>query len=301
MNVTPAAQHHVTIVEDSRRWEHVALRPDDIVIATPPKSGTTWTQGIVRSLQWPRGDAPADRGPLSVWPDLRSTPLEEMLVKVEALPGRRQLKAHLPATALPWSESIRYIAVFRNPGDTLASWSNHRAAMFPDRVAMLNDAAEDDLPPLREAYDGEDYEYLFEEWTRYWSPFEYLAGWWPRRVDNNVLLVHYADLYANLEAGMRRLADFLEFEVPEECWRDMVERCSLDSMREAARVSAPGLNISFQHGADSFFYKGGLGRGAELLPTHITARIEQEYETLEPEAAAWLNLGSASGVSPDQL
>jgi hypothetical protein len=27
---------------DSRRWDHVALRDDDIVIASPYKSGTTW-------------------------------------------------------------------------------------------------------------------------------------------------------------------------------------------------------------------------------------------------------------------
>jgi len=32
---------------DSLRWDHVALRDDDIVIASPYKSGTTWLQAIV--------------------------------------------------------------------------------------------------------------------------------------------------------------------------------------------------------------------------------------------------------------
>ncbi len=296
MNVEPPVQHHVTVVEDSRRWEHVTLRPGDTIIATPPKTGTTWTQGIVRALQWPHGDSPERPGPFSVWPDLRMIPIEEMVTNSEALPGRRQLKAHLPATALPWSESVRYVAVFRNPADTLVSWANHRAAMFPDRVAMLNEVASD-LTPLREAFDGEDYDYLFDEWVRYWSPFEFRASWGPKRSADNVLLVHYADLYRDLEAGMRHLADFLDFDVPDECWPDMVERCKLDSMREAARVSARGLNVSFQNGADSFFYKGGIGRGAELLPAHIMAKIEQENQALDPAAAAWLADGNASGVA----
>ena len=32
---------------DSPRWDHVALRDDDIVIASPYKSGTTWLQAIM--------------------------------------------------------------------------------------------------------------------------------------------------------------------------------------------------------------------------------------------------------------
>jgi Sulfotransferase domain len=37
-------QHHHL---DSTRWAHFTPRDDDIVISTPYKSGTTWTQEIV--------------------------------------------------------------------------------------------------------------------------------------------------------------------------------------------------------------------------------------------------------------
>ena len=56
--------------DDSRRWEGFVARPDDIFISSPPKSGTTWTQGIVGSLLWPYGDAPAPAFDLAPWLDL---------------------------------------------------------------------------------------------------------------------------------------------------------------------------------------------------------------------------------------
>ncbi len=35
---------------DSTRWQHIALRPGDIVISTAYKAGTTFTQTIVGNL-----------------------------------------------------------------------------------------------------------------------------------------------------------------------------------------------------------------------------------------------------------
>ena len=43
--------HHL----DSERWDHVTLRPGDVVISTSMKAGTTWMQRIMSLLVFGRG------------------------------------------------------------------------------------------------------------------------------------------------------------------------------------------------------------------------------------------------------
>lgn len=48
---TPKIMHlYQNFMVDSLRWNFIAFRHDDIVIATSGKTGTTWTQGIVPDL-----------------------------------------------------------------------------------------------------------------------------------------------------------------------------------------------------------------------------------------------------------
>jgi len=51
-SVLPPTRRRIHVHDDSRRWDRFVARPDDIFISTPPKSGTTWTQGVVGSLLW---------------------------------------------------------------------------------------------------------------------------------------------------------------------------------------------------------------------------------------------------------
>jgi aryl sulfotransferase len=52
----------------------------------------------------------------------------------------------------------------------------------------------------------------------------HLSDAWTRRAEPNVLLVHYDDLAADLDAEMRRIAAYLELPVDELSWPNLVRR-----------------------------------------------------------------------------
>ena len=66
---------------DSTVWNDFAFRPDDIVVATYAKSGTTWVQQLVSQLL-SAGATDIQVAELSPWVDLRVPPKE---VKLAAL------------------------------------------------------------------------------------------------------------------------------------------------------------------------------------------------------------------------
>ena len=58
------------MMTDSERWERFVHRPGDIVISTPPKSGTTWTQMLCALMIFDGPAFPAGLDAMSPWLDL---------------------------------------------------------------------------------------------------------------------------------------------------------------------------------------------------------------------------------------
>lgn len=297
------AKTFVTVMEDSRRWRNIQRRSGDIVISTPPKCGTTWTQQIVAALLWPQGDEPATRGQMSPWVDARGEPIEALVERLEGQSHRRFMKTHSPGDCIPFDEKCRYITVYRDPRDALVSWGNHRATMKPEIVDVFNAAAaaESSVTPLARTFDG-DYDVLLDEWVQYCSPVLHLESWWERRHHDNVLFVHYADLLAEPQAEMQRIGDFLDLSVDEDTWPAVIERCSIDVMRQVAD-DLGGLEHVFDGGAAAFFNQGVNGRWTSILDTSQIDRILRHVtDHLVEEAAEWLMNGSLGfGHRPNHI
>jgi len=273
------------------------MRPGDIVISTPPKSGTTLMQGIINSLLWPDGDGPADLWATSPWIDLRFNDLDTF-ANLNAQTHRRFLKSHTPADAIPIDDQCRYITVDRDLRDVLMSWANHRTKTQRFVIEALNDmSAADGATPLDPDWDS-DLDQLFDEVMTEFTPLEHVQTWWDLRDEPNVLHVHFNDLRLDLDGEMRRIADFLEIRIPEDSWAQVVDRCSLEEMREAGRAIET-IGIGFEGGADAFFHQGTNGRWAGALTESLAARIDHSLSSLPPDVAAWLQHGSiASGDRP---
>ena len=77
------------LVFDSARWEGFALRPDDIVISTPAKCGTTWVQMLCALLIFDGPDFPAPLDELSPWIDICNQSIGSVRAKLAAQSHRR--------------------------------------------------------------------------------------------------------------------------------------------------------------------------------------------------------------------
>jgi aryl sulfotransferase len=295
--------HHL----DSTRWDAVRYRPGDIVVSTSAKAGTTWLQRILSLLVFGTGPLPDVLTRLSPWIDRRFVePIDEVVARIEAQRHRRFLKTHLPLDALPFDEEVRYVVVGRDTRDVFMSlWNHYRN--YTEVMYEATSAGDPPGGPLPRCPD--DLRWLWSQWlTRasfdweadgwpFWSHHYHAASWWAFRHRENVLLVHYNDLLADLDGEMRRVAAHVGVPVPEDSWSAMVEAARFESMKgNAARLLGP--MDRFAGGADAFLYQGSNGRWRGALTSGDLALYDSVAATLDPGLRAWLEGGRRVAGDP---
>ena len=288
-------------VYDSARWDGWRARADDIIIATYAKVGTTWTQRIVSLLVFQTIE-PVALQFVSPWPDAQFMPVAPMLEAAEALTHRRFFKAHLPHDALPIHEGVKMIHVARDGRDAALSLHNHLANFAPQMLAQFDERLLAD-PKFAAPFPrfSDDPAKFFHLWLTDGdtdgdgdegaSFFHLENSWWAVRDNPDVLMVHYADLKADLFGEMRRIAAFLDIDVPESLWPSLVQAASLEAMRRDAD-SLGGMDAVFNGGAARFFNKGVNGRWQGVLAEADLALYDSKVrQVFAPELAEWLENG----------
>ena len=129
-----------TFLADSERWVRFEHRPGDIVISTPPKAGTTWTQMLCALSVFDGPDFPAQLDALSPWLDMRTRSEDEVFSIYDRQTHQRFIKTHTPLDGLPIRDDVTYVVVGRDPRDVLVSWEHHKANM--DYEALMASIAE---------------------------------------------------------------------------------------------------------------------------------------------------------------
>ncbi len=281
---------------DSTIWNDFKFREDDIIIATYAKSGTTWLQQILSQLIF-NGEEGLGVAEMSPWMDLRLPPKDIKLAEVEGQIHRRFLKTHLPVDALVMSQKAKYIYIGRDGRDVLWSLYNHHVNANAAWYQALNDTPGRVGPPIDPP--GKPVREYFLDWLDQdgfpiWSFWDNVSTWWKIRNLSNVLMVHFADLKADMPAEIRRIADFLEIPIDENKWDRIVEHCTFGYMKENASQSVPLSGAFWDGGAETFIHKGTNGRWRDILTAEDILRYEKMVLTeLGPECADWLANGSA--------
>lgn len=293
--------HHL----DSTRWNWFTPREDDIVIATSYKAGTTLMQTIVGNLLFPDGNLPGPASSISPWLDFRVFPLEMVLGQLESQEHRRYIKTHTPLDGLPYYPQAKYLCVSRDPRDVFMSMLNHWESFTDEFYSAANGTPGRVGDPFPR-YEGE-IKQLWHDWiTRnwfdweiggypFWSHLSYAQTFWNYRHLPNIKLVHFNDLLADLDGQMRDIANFLEIDVPEESWPDVVRRCTFAEVkRDPSKVVGENINFAFKGGAESFIYKGTNRRWVGVLDDEDLALYDEVMSKLPADYAKWLQDGGSS-------
>lgn len=299
-------KHYKTFVFDSARWDGFEFRSGDIVISTPPKCGTTWTQRILALLvfQTPRLHAPLTS--ISPWIDMLTRAKAEVFADLAAQSHRRFIKSHTPMDGLPWDERVTYICVGRDPRDVMISWDGHvaNANMAALMEARAKAVGNDDLAEMEIPVPPESLRERFWAWVQSEAPvtespsslaatLNHLGSFWNVRDRPNVILLHYDDMKADLEGQMRRLAARLGIEVPEARWPELVQAATFEAMKRDADNTAPGTTEAIWQDNRQFFRSGKSGGWREIFEEGDDARYEARLKGVaHPELIAWAHLGA---------
>jgi hypothetical protein len=190
------------------------LRPDDVFVASWPKSGTNWVKQIVNSIRF-RGSLPKEKedqdlGHMIPWAEGEGAKLDFAALD-RVLP--RAFHTHLPFSDLP--KGSRIIYVIRDFQHIPPSYLKFVKPMggFPSHDA--NDVA-------RMLMDGH---LSYGPWE------QHVAGFWAQRRNPSVLLVKYEDLKTDLSGQVARIARFLKVALTKTEFENAVSMCTFKYMK----------------------------------------------------------------------
>ncbi len=275
------------LMMDNSRWDNFQFRPNDIIISTPPKSGTTWTQMICALLIFRTVKLGQPLAKISPWLDQKSQPIEQILAQYEAQTHRRFIKTHTPFDGLPYVEYVNYIFVGRNPLDQFFSLYHHYKNS--DRVAIESSLDQKLQTPF--LHDPDSY---FQKEIEKNIGWHHLQTFWPARNLPNVILIHYSDLKANLSIEMWKLARLLQIDITMEDCHWLSTFASFDYMKANASDLAPNSDQNFWQSDESFFNRGQDGLGRKFFSMESIHIYEQAKKHYPLDMVQWLESGRSA-------
>ncbi|KAK5638160.1 hypothetical protein RI129_012455 [Pyrocoelia pectoralis] len=217
--------------------ENFEIRNDDVIVASFPKSGTTWTQEMVWLLKNDLDYEGAktsirerfpyfDKSP-SRLPELSDRNCKQLFDKLRNESGTRFLKTHLPFSLLPKqirdeSRTPKIIFVMRNPKDAFISY--HHVGL----CALGWRANREDFAKV----------YLADKvlFGPYWKK---VHGYCNMRHLPNLLILKYEEMIKDLRSVVQKTCAFLEKDpLSEEQLEKLCTHLTFKSMK-----SNPAVNL----------------------------------------------------------
>ncbi|KAH1084290.1 hypothetical protein J1N35_024051 [Gossypium stocksii] len=236
--------------------KHFQALDDDIIIATKPKSGTTWLKALVFSIV-NRHRFTLSNTPLNFANPHQLVPYFDLNLYKEnpnpdlsTIPSPRIFSTHLPYPMLADSikhSNCRIIYIIRNPFDNIVSYWH-----------FVNGMTNVFKPSLEDCFE------MFCRGEEAYGPFwDHALGYWNMSLEKplNVLFLRYEELKEDSVAQTKRLAEFLgfPFSMEEEktgMANQIVDFCSFNNLKDLEvnkTGKAPGPRVP----SNKLFFRSG--------------------------------------------
>lgn len=282
-------REYIGPVTDTRVWKNFELRADDIILSTPPKCGTTWSQAIIMMLL--NGAAETERQVWtdSLWLDCGLRDQAEAVQILNDQSTRRCIKSHTPLDGIPFRPDVTYITVYRHPIDVHFSLEKHVANMVSDVLRYLypekEGAAFERFLTAPATESGTDdmtlasllYHYRsFKQWSHL----------------PNVHFFHYADLTRDPAYAIRRYAGAMGLSPSDALIDEITAATAFTSMKNVTQKTQGTSGAGAFKDMAGFFHSASSNKWVgRLSDAEVEAYNTKFAEIARPSEVAWLENG----------
>jgi len=290
--LVPAGRNYRGDITDPDRWNTWKPREGDILVCTPPKCGTTWTQTILAMLINGGPNLPEKLPTLSPWVDADlGVPENDVTAALAAQHGRRVVKTHTPADGFPIWQGVIVIAVYRHPLDVFFSLRKHAANMknTQEDHAMRMPVPHSIRNFLEGTSDVEDFDKdTLATLTEHYAE-TVLSGRLP-----DLRLFHYADMIRDGRTTVEMLAKAANIDTNAALIDAVTEATSFGAMKAKAADYAPVGGTGFWKSDAGFFDSASSQKWEGQLTKEEIELYRARLTNLIPDvlARAWLESGN---------
>ena len=196
------------------------------------------------------------------WPDMAFIPMKMF----NEMPSPRIFKSHSPydmmAGGLPQTSPAKYIYIVRNPKDVAVSFYYHVLGFLHNEYSQP----------------WEHFFRLFMNGTvEFGLWFDNVLEWWKHRDVENILFLKYEDMKKDHRGAVKKIAEFMGYDLKEEIIDTIVEKSTFQSMKE--NPMSADVKKTRKPDATDFFRKGVVGDWR----SHFTPEQNAEFDAVYAE------------------
>ncbi|KAK2138403.1 hypothetical protein LSH36_3123g00016 [Paralvinella palmiformis] len=245
------------------RLESFEMSEGEVLLATYPKTGTTWLQELI----WLVCNSSKMDLARSVPLDRRFPYLELQLEGSQSGIEMTHLRSETFRMEIEKGK-VKVIIGIRNPKDTLVSFYHFYRMTY-------------NLGNFSGSWD-DFFELYKTKHMLYGDYFQWYSSWLQYIDKPNVMLVKYEDMHHRLSDVIKGVSTFLGKNLPENVMDDISLQLSFDSMRHNNMVNKT-LTGNFNMQISSFMRKGKIGDWKNYFSQEQSGAVEKSYkDTIEP-------------------